>query len=157
MGQEIERKFLVRTDDWKSQVCRATRITQGYLAAGTGTTARIRIAGSKGFITIKGKTPSGSIARLEFEYEIPLGDAEAMLQNVCEPPVLDKTRHEVELDGHVWEIDVFEGANAGLVIAEIELRKIDETFTKPAWVGAEVTGDPRYYNVSLVHKPFTAW
>ncbi len=155
MAQEIERKFLVTSEAWRRDVKSATRLAQGYLVAGKGATARIRVAGSKAFLTIKGETRG--VSRLEFEYEIPVVDAEEILAQICEQPILAKTRHLVEHGGHTWEVDEFHGDNAGLVVAEIELGAEAEVFARPAWLGAEVSSDGRYFNVNLVRKPFRTW
>ncbi|SMC21117.1 adenylate cyclase [Andreprevotia lacus DSM 23236] len=153
MATEIERKFLLASDDWRSLAHKATRIAQGYLNTDPARTVRVRIKGSQGFLTIKGKNEG--IARAEFEYEVPLADAEAMLA-LC-PNVLDKTRHLVEFGGFLWEIDEFHGDNAGLIVAEIELPAVDTTFAKPEWLGNEVSGDARYYNSALSNHPYTQW
>ncbi|GAB7127948.1 CYTH domain-containing protein [Silvimonas sp. JCM 19000] len=153
MGQEIERKFLLQADDWRQEVSRSQQIAQGYLNADPARTVRARIKGDAAFITIKGKNEG--IARAEFEYAIPLEDARDLLK-LC-PNVLDKTRHEVHRDGFVWEIDEFHGDNAGLIVAEIELPAVDTPFAKPDWLGAEVSGDPRYYNSALSTLPYCRW
>jgi adenylate cyclase len=154
MGVEIERKYLVAGDSWRSQVVSATRIVQGYLARGD-VTVRARIRGERAYLTIKGR--SQGIARSEFEYEIPVPDAEAMLTELAEGPVVEKTRHLIDVGGHTWELDVFAGANEGLVMAEIELADADEQFDLPQWAGEEVSDDPRYYNVNLAREPFSQW
>ncbi|MFG1299189.1 CYTH domain-containing protein [Xanthobacter sp. V3C-3] len=150
MPVEIERKFLVTSADWRLGA-RACRIRQGYLSLGEGATVRIRIAGAEAFITVKGKTEG--IARPEFEYAIPLGDAEAMLENLCARPFIEKTRYSLEHAGKLWTVDVFEGQNNGLVMAEVELEGPHEPIDLPGWVGDEVTDDPRYRNSSLVNAP----
>lgn len=155
MATEIERKFLINNDDWRKSVRRHTRIVQGYLANTENGSIRVRIAGEKAFINIKSMTVG--IYRSEFEYPIPLEDAEYMLENLCLQPVIEKTRYFVEQGRHLWEIDVFAGENSGLVVAEIELSSTDEEFDKPDWVGVEVSEDPRYYNVRLVAEPFSQW
>ena len=154
MGVEIERKYLVAGDSWRSQVVSATRIVQGYLARGE-VTVRARIRGDRAYLTIKGR--SQGIARSEFEYEIPVPDAEAMLTELAEGPVVEKTRHLIDVGGHTWELDVFAGANEGLVMAEIELSDADEQFDLPQWAVEEVSDDPRYYNVNLAREPFSQW
>lgn len=144
MGREIERKFLVAGDGWRTTS--GVRFTQGYLSRIPERTVRVRIAGPRAFLTIKGKTDGAT--RAEFEYEIPVADAEALLA-LCEPGRIDKTRHTLDHDGHTWEIDEFHGAHQGLLLAEIELDHEDEPFTRPPWLGAEVTHNPRYYNATL--------
>lgn len=144
MGIEIERKFLVRGSAWKTSD--GVYVRQGYLNRDTERTVRVRIAGDKAFLTIKGITRNRK--RSEFEYEIPVPDAEELL-NLCEGPVIEKVRHTVIRTDATWEVDEFHGANTGLVIAEIELQSEDERFEKPPWLGEEVTDNPRYYNVNL--------
>lgn len=155
MAIEIERKFLVRDDTWRAQVESASRIAQGYLVAEPGITVRVRRRGDQGFLTIKGAAEG--IGRSEFEYQIPLADAQALLRDLCVRPPLEKVRHLIPFAGHLWELDVFAGANAGLVMAEIELTAEDEPFDLPDWAGDEVTGDPRYFNAYLAHHPFSTW
>ena len=150
MPLEIERKFLVTSAGWRAGA-RACRIRQGYLALNEGATVRIRIAGPQAFITVKGKTEG--IVRPEFEYPIPVGDAEAMLENLCARPFIEKTRYSLEHAGKLWTVDVFEGQNNGLVMAEVELDALHETIDLPDWVGEEVTDDPRYRNSALVNAP----
>ncbi|MEP9352899.1 CYTH domain-containing protein [Xanthobacter sp. KR7-65] len=150
MPVEIERKFLVTSDGWRSGA-RATSIRQGYLSNGSGATVRIRVAQGDAFITVKGRTEG--IARAEFEYAIPLSDAEAMLDTLCARPLIEKTRYAVEHRGRLWTVDVFEGENDGLVVAEVELSGADEVIELPEWAGEEVTDDPRYRNSALVHAP----
>ncbi len=144
MGTEIERKFLVTGEGWRT--ASGVRYTQGYLCRAPERTVRVRIAGEHGFLTIKGK--SSGAARAEFEYEIPLADARDLI-GLCEAGIIDKIRHTVEHEGHTWEVDEFLGDHQGLIIAEIELDAEDEPFTRPPWLGPEVTGDPRYYNANL--------
>ena len=157
MAQEIERKFLV-IGDYKPEVFRSYRIAQGYLSSSPGRTVRVRVRDSQGFLTIKGPSFDGGLSRFEWEKEIPADEAEDLLA-LAEPVVIDKIRHLVRnTDGvHTWEVDEFHGANAGLVIAEIELGDPDEPFDRPAWLGPEVTGDRRYYNSSLSRSPYTTW
>ncbi len=155
MATEIERKFLVKNDAWRAQVESASRISQGYLVADPQVTVRVRLRGDQAFLTIKGKAKG--ISRSEFEYPIPVADAQVMLQGLTTGPPVEKVRHLIPVGGHVWELDVFAGANAGLVMAEIELDAEDEAFELPDWAGDEVTGDPRYYNAYLVRHPFTSW
>ncbi len=154
MGEEIERKFLVAGDGWRDGA-EATRYRQGFLATEPERTVRVRLAGPRGSITIKGKTVSAR--REEFEYEIPASDAQRMLDTLCKKPLIEKVRHTLPVGRHVWEIDVFEGENAGLVVAEIELESEDEAFDKPDWLAEEVTDDPRYFNSNLVARPYRAW
>jgi adenylate cyclase len=154
VGQEIERKFLVQGDGWL-EGAKATRLRQGFLSTDPERTVRVRTAGSRAWLTIKGKTVGAR--RVEYEYEIPLSDAEQMLDSLCERPLIEKTRYEVPVRGHTWEIDVFEGDNAGLIIAEIELQDEAETFEVPSWVGEEVTDDARYFNSNLVREPYATW
>jgi CYTH domain-containing protein len=149
MGTEIERKFLVTSGSWRAGAGPGIRLRQGYLHAGTPV-VRIRQAGELAFLTIKGP---GLLARAEYEYPIPPEDAEAMLASLCPPPIIDKTRHRLALDGLTWEIDEFAGHLAGLVLAEIELASPDEPFARPAWLGPEVTEDPRYQNAALSRAP----
>lgn len=155
MPAEIERKFLVKNDDWRNHVSREARIVQGYLANTDRGSIRVRLAGEKAYLNIKSMTLG--VSRTEFEYPVPLDDADYMLKNLCIQPVIEKTRYYIEQDPHLWEIDVFAGENAGLVVAEIELNDVNETFHQPDWLGREVSDDPRYYNVRLVENPFSQW
>lgn len=157
MAQEIERKFLVR-GDFKAEAFGAGRIKQGYLSRIPERTVRVRIRGERGFITVKGGTNASGAARFEWEKEIPVDDAEALLR-LAEPGMIDKTRYLIRnTDGrHVWEVDEFHGDNDGLVVAEIELGDEDEPFDRPDWLGEEVTGDPRYYNSMLARNPYKNW
>ena len=150
MGTEIERKFLVPGDAWKVAAAAGVRIRQGYLSSDKDRTVRVRIAGDQAWLTVKGLTQGSS--RPEFEYPVPLPDGEAMLE-MCERPLLEKTRHRVAHGGLEWEVDVFEGDNAGLVLAEVELERADQPVSLPPWAGLEVTDDPRYYNVHLAKHP----
>lgn len=151
MFLEIERKFLV--SGFSTEGLRCKKMKQAYLAK-EGCTLRVRIANDKAFLTIKGKTEGFS--RAEFEYEIPMEDANAMMELAIYPPVI-KTRYYAEVDGKTWEVDVFEGENEGLVMAEIELSSENEEFTKPEWAVEEVTGDKRYYNAYLARNPYKSW
>lgn len=153
MALEIERKFLLRDDSWRDG-SPGTRMAQGYLSKEPGRSVRIRLAGESAWITIK--SAARGISRDEFEYSIPPDDASALLA-LCHPVIIEKTRHLVEFDGKTWEIDVFHGANEGLIVAEIELDHADEMPTLPPWIGAEVTGDRRYFNSSLSTLPFNQW
>lgn len=152
MAEEIERKFLVTGTAWKAGG--GERFRQGYLSSVPERTVRVRVAGEQGFLTIKGV--NRGLARAEFEYPIPLADAEALLV-LCETPLIEKTRYRIQHGAHLWEVDEFHGVNAGLVVAEVELRSADEEPERPDWVGAEVSDDPRYFNASLVKCPFTTW
>ncbi|CAM3652680.1 hypothetical protein FSS13T_24630 [Flavobacterium saliperosum S13] len=154
--QEIERKFLVLSDDFKSRAATKNRIVQGYLNSHPERTVRVRIKGEKGFLTIKGKGNESGTTRLEWEKEIALTDAEQLLP-LCEKGIIDKIRYEVPVGKHTYEIDVFSGDNEGLIIAEIELSSEDEAFEKPIWVGNEVTGEENYYNAYLSNRPFNTW
>ena len=155
MAVEIERKFLVVGDQWRSAVTSSTRIVQGYLASTPDVTVRVRVRGDRGYLTIKGRT--SGISRSEFEFAIPADDAEAMLGELATGPVVEKTRHLIDVDGHIWELDVFAGANEGLVMAEVELQSVGESFRRPDWAGDEVSDDPRYYNVNLAKHPYSRW
>lgn len=154
MGIEIERKFLVANDSWRAQAQQATRFCQGYLSRDPVRTVRVRIAGDEALLTIKGATTGAT--RAEFEYPVPVDDARQLL-GLCDGPVVEKVRHLCEVDGMTWEVDEFLGANAGLVVAEIELASESQPFSRPAWLGAEVTGDGRYVNANLAVRPFTTW
>lgn len=155
MAIEIERKFLVRDDSWKQQAGAGSEIRQGYLSSDPACSVRVRLAGDRAWLNIKRAT--GEISRLEFEYPIPIEDAKQILHDLCGGNSLDKTRYLVVHEGHTWEVDVFHGANAGLVVAEIELASEDEAFTRPDWLGEEVSHDPRYLNMNLVQQPFSQW
>jgi adenylate cyclase len=154
MGLEIERKFLVKNDNWKSVADSGTKVKQGYLNSEMERTVRVRTASEKGILTIKGKNQN--LTRAEFEYEIPIDDADALM-NLCEKPIIEKTRHLVKMDTNTWEIDVFEGKNKGLVVAEIELQSEDQVVQYPDWLGQEVSTDARYFNSSLIKNPFENW
>src|SRR6266700_8433517 len=147
MGTEIERKFLVKGDSWRGQDS-GKRYRQGYLSTVKERTVRVRTTGYKGFITIKGMSVGAT--RSEYEYEIPLADANEMLDRLCERPLIEKTRYRVSHEGLVWEIDEFEGDNRGLIIAEIELKDETQSATLPGLIGQEVTGEPGYSNANLV-------
>jgi adenylate cyclase len=156
MAQEIERKFLVKSDAYKSQASKETRITQGYLSSVPERTVRVRVKGSKGYITIKGKGNASGASRYEWEKEIPVEEVIELLQ-ICEPGVIDKTRYEVKNGAFKFEVDEFYGENQGLVVAEIELNSEDDSFEKPEWLGEEVTGDVKYYNSMLMKNPYCKW
>ncbi len=153
---EIERKFLVNSNDFKTEAFTQNRIAQGYLSSVPGRTVRVRIKGNKGFLTIKGASNESGLSRFEWEKEIPLDEATALLK-LCEEGIIDKTRFEVNKGNHVFEIDEFYGENQGLIIAEIELNSEAEVFLKPTWLGKEVTNDPRYYNSYLSKNPYKKW
>ena len=155
MALEIERKFLV-TGDFRNEASESVHIVQGYISARPDHTVRIRIKGDRGYITIKGRTDSSGLARYEWEKEIPLSEAGELLL-LCEPGVIDKTRHLIKTGKHLFEVDEFHGDNEGLIVAEIELCSEDEPFIKPSWLGKEVTSESKYYNSSLSRKPFKNW
>lgn len=155
MGIEIERKFLVANDSWQAGAGQGTHYAQGYLSTDKARTVRVRIAGMRGFITVKG-APQGP-SRSEFEYEIPFEDARQLLDELCLKPLIEKIRYRVHHAGLTWEVDVFEAENRGLTIAEVELDTPDQAVSIPSWVGTEVTGDARYTNAQLVHRPFSRW
>ncbi|HFQ61048.1 MAG TPA: CYTH domain-containing protein [Epsilonproteobacteria bacterium] len=154
MGIEIERKFLIDTDKLP-HLSNGYTIKQGYIQTVDHTTVRVRIRNQDSFLTIKGKSEGAS--RLEFEYPIPLQDANDMLDALCQSSLIEKTRYLVEHGGHTWEVDIFEGSNKGLVVAEVELESEEEAFTLPSWVTKEVTYDIRYFNSNLVENPYTNW
>ena len=153
MPREIERKFLV-TGDFKQEACDSFRLVQGYISTDPDRTVRVRIKGEEGFLTIKGRSSLDGLSRYEWEKEIPVSEA-LELMNLCVSGVIDKTRYLVPYGGHTYEVDVFHGANEGLVLAEIELSDELEAFEKPFWLGEEVTGDVRYYNSMLSLHPFS--
>lgn len=155
MGQEIERKFLVR-GEYKSQAYASSRIVQGYICSARGRTVRVRIRDTKGYLTIKGASDAAGMSRYEWEREIPLAEAEELMK-LCEPGVIDKMRYLVRSGRHVFEVDEFYGDNQGLVVAEVELTSETEPFEKPAFIGREVTGDVRYYNSQLMKHPYAEW
>lgn len=152
MGVEIERKFRVR-EDFRPQGA-GTEIAQGYLCADPARTVRVRIAGTRGYLTVKGVTHGAR--RAEFEYEIPIADARELLA-LCPRPIVEKTRYRVPFAGHVFEVDVFHGASAGLVVAEVELADAAEEVAPPPWATVEVTGEKRYYNAVLISHPYELW
>jgi len=153
---EIERKFLVKSDNFKAVAFAKNQIAQGYLNSHPERTVRIRIKGESGFLTIKGKGNESGVSRLEWETEIPLTEAKSLIK-LCENGIIDKIRYEVKAGNHIFEVDEFFGDNEGLVVAEIELQSEDETFEKPEWLGQEVTNDERYYNAFLSNHPYTTW
>lgn len=156
MAQEIERKFLVKSDAFKAEAATKTRITQGYLSSIPERTVRVRVKGDKGFLTIKGIGNGSGASRYEWEKEIPVADVNQLLK-ICEPGVIDKTRFNVKIGEHTFEVDEFYGDNEGLVVAEVELAAEDENFKKPNWLGEEVTGQVKYYNSMLMKDPFKNW
>lgn len=153
MSVEIERKYLVKNEDWKGDVYKSSDCRQGYMVSDSSKTVRVRIMGDQGYLTVKGAT--SGISRMEFEYEIDLSDAQYMLM-LCDE-VVEKTRHFINHRGMIWELDEFRGMNAGLVMAEIELDSETQTFDLPDWAGEEVSGDPRYFNGYLSKTPFKEW
>ena len=153
---EIERKFLVTSEAFKEEAFNQNRIAQGYLSSVPDRTVRVRIKGNKGFLTIKGNSSESGLSRFEWEKEIPVEEAKELLK-LCEKGVIDKTRFEVKMGKHIFEIDEFYGENEGLIMAEIELNSETETFKKPNWLGEEVTNDNRYYNSYLSKNPFKSW
>ncbi|MGD8989994.1 MAG: CYTH domain-containing protein [Desulfobacterales bacterium] len=152
MATEIERKFRVKEGSWRRS--KGTHYRQGYLNSTKERVVRVRTINDKGYLTIKGLTVGAS--RLEFEYEIPRQDADLLL-DICEKPLIEKTRFKVEADGVIWEIDEFFGQNQGLIVAEVELESEDQDFPWPDWVLEDVTGDPRYFNSNLIKKPYKMW
>lgn len=155
MGIEIERKFLIADDSWREQAGEGERYRQGYLFTGQHCSVRLRAAGDRAWLNVKGATVGA--ARPEFEYDVPHADAIAMLDDLCDPGQIDKTRYRVPVGRHCFEVDVFHGANEGLVVAEVELAAPDEAFERPSWLGAEVTDDTRYYNARLAREPWSEW
>ncbi len=158
MAQEIERKFLVNGNHYKAEAYQSTRITQGYLCSVPERTVRVRVRADKGYITVKGAGDEGGVKRFEWEMEIPVADARALLK-LAEPGVIDKCRYLVRAaDGvHIWEVDEFYADNEGLTMAEVELDDENEPFSKPEWIEKEVTGDLRYYNSALSKNPYKNW
>jgi adenylate cyclase len=153
MAKEIERKFLVTDDTWR-QLAEGSLYRQGYIAS-QGATVRVRIAGNQSYLTIKG--PTVNYSRSEFEYPIPLADAQEILDTLCVRPLIEKTRYKINLNGLVWEVDEFAGTNQGLILAEVELTDESQQIELPNWIGEEVSGDPKYYNSYLVKHPFSEW
>ena len=156
MAIEIERKFIVTNDSYKALAFKSDRIAQGYLCREGGNSARVRVRGDKGFITIKGPSLDGGLSRFEWEKEIPVDEALELLK-LCHDGIIDKIRHLVKCGEHIFEVDEFFGDNKGLVIAEVELGGTDEQFEKPDFIGQEVTGDKRYYNSRLTRFPYKSW
>lgn len=154
MGVEIERKFLLRSEEYK-KLGEGKKFIQGYLSSNKERVVRVRVKNDKGYLTIKG--PNSGSSRMEFEYEIPCEEAQYMLRNLCEKSIIEKIRYNVEYEGHIWEVDCFLGENEGLEIAEIELSSEEETFSIPEWIGEEVTEDKRYYNSYIAKNPYKLW
>ncbi|MBT8374143.1 MAG: CYTH domain-containing protein [Deltaproteobacteria bacterium] len=154
MGIEIERKFLLLNDTWRS-LAKGTKYRQGYLNSTKERTVRVRTIDDSGYLTIKG--PSKGATRVEYEYDIPEKDATAMLDDLCERPIIEKNRYKIDFAGLIWEVDEFFGENRGLVVAEVELESEGQRFEKPDWIGDEVTGDPKYFNSNLVINPYIKW
>ncbi|MBT2970668.1 MAG: adenylate cyclase [gamma proteobacterium symbiont of Ctena orbiculata] len=155
MALEIERKYLVINDKWRDNVIKESAMRQGYLASQPNATVRVRVSGSEARLTIKGR--SKGISRSEYEYSIPLQEAQELLDNHIAGALIEKVRYQVRCGNHIWDLDVFDGANRGLVIAEVELSSEDEGFLMPEWAGEEVSSDSRYYNASLVSHPYCDW
>lgn len=155
MGKEIERKFLIKSGGWRQHASEGICYRQGYLANNDKCSIRVRMGGNQAFLNLKSATLT--VTRTEFDYAIPLKDAEVLLEHFCPRPHIEKIRYTVQFAGYTWEIDVFEGENKGLIIAEIELRDVNESFERPDWLGEEVSDDPRYYNVCLAKHPFKDW
>ena len=154
--QEIERKFLVTSEAFKNEAFKRARIVQGFLNSNPNRIVRIRIHGEHGFITVKGKPNETGISRFEWERQISLAEAEELM-HLCESGIIEKTRFEVQNGEHIYEVDEFLGENEGLIVAEIELSSEDESFSKPVWLGKEVTGEVKYYNSNLSKNPFKNW
>lgn len=154
MAVEIERKFLLKNDDWRHAVIRSEVMEQAYLG-GTHCSVRVRISGDQAWLNIKRRVLG--MARSEYEYPVPVADARAMIEELADGPVIAKTRHHVQVHGRHWEIDEFHGENAPLVVAEIELTHSDEHVDPPLWLGQEVTDQRRYYNSELAQKPYSRW
>ena len=155
MAKEIERKFLVKRDLWRADPGQGTTFRQGYLSDDPERVVRVRVAGTTGTLTIKGLTVG--VERQEYEYGIPVQDANVLLDTLCMRPLIEKTRHRVRHEGRMWEVDVFAGDNAGLIVAEVELPSADAPLSLPEWVGAEVSHDPRFFNSNLARHPYRSW
>ena len=155
MALEIERKFLLKDESWRHSVERSIRMVQGYLCEGEGHSVRVRIEDESAFLNLKAS--ADGIHRHEFEYEVPTEEAREMLDKLALYPVIEKVRHILFFDGYEWEIDVYSGANQGLVVAEVELAHADKAFALPSWAGEEVSHDMRYYNTSLAARPYSTW
>lgn len=155
MATEIERKFLLKNDNWREQVVKHIEFKQGYIVGSEKASVRVRIEGDKANINIKGATLG--IVRPEYEYAIPIEDAKELLANLCQKPFIDKVRHYIYIGKHEWEIDEFKGDNQGLQVAEIELASVNEEFEQPLWLGKEVSSEKKYYNSLLVKNPYKNW
>jgi len=154
MATEIERKFLVKGDEWRS-LARGVVYRQGYINTENGCTVRVRLVGTQGYLTLK--SPTVGISRTEYEYNIPGEDAREMLETLCDRPQIEKTRYKIPRDGVIWEVDEFAGENQGLIMAEVELTDENQTVELPDWIGKEVSGDRRYFNSYLAQHPFSRW
>ncbi|HBB33313.1 MAG TPA: adenylate cyclase [Cyanobacteria bacterium UBA8803] len=154
MATEIERKFLVKGDEWRT-LGKGTIYHQGYIATQNNTTVRVRLVGEQCYLTIKGLRVG--VSRAEYEYPIPAEDAREMLDNLCDRPLIEKTRYKIELHGLIWEVDEFAGENQGLIVAEVELTDENQIIELPDWIGKEVSDDSRYFNANLVKYPFSKW
>lgn len=154
MGKEIERKFLVKGNSWRA-LAPGTEYRQGYLNSAKERVVRVRTIDDKGYLTIKGITLGAT--RVEYEYEIPVAEAEAMLDELCEKPLIEKNRYKIDYEKLIWEVDEFFGENQGLIVAEVELESEDQDYEKPGWIGDEVTGDPKYFNSNLIINPYLKW
>lgn len=153
---EIERKFLVKSSTFKTEAFKNTKIVQGFLSTNKKRTVRVRLKGEQGFLTIKGASSKNGLSRFEWEKEISKTEAEDLLK-LCKKGIIDKIRYEIKVENHIFEVDEFFGENEGLIVAEVELQAEEEAFTKPDWLGEEVTGNIKYYNSQLSSKPFTTW
>ena len=154
MAREIERKFLVRDKRYR-QLAEPISCRQGYLSTAKERIVRVRVEGDKAYLTVKGAT--SGIMRTEYEYEIPPSEAEEMLERLCEKPIIEKDRYEIEYDGMIWQVDEFHGPNEGLVVAEVQLDRQDQKITLPDWIGEEVSHEPKYFNSNLVQNPYSNW
>lgn len=155
MAIEIEHKFLLANDNWREHISRSVRYRQGYLSSQPTSSIRVRTSNDRAWLNIK--TATIGTHRHEYEYEIPPADANEILDSLCKKPLIEKVRYFVTDNGNLWEIDEFEGENQGLIVAEIELDETGQTFSKPPWIGLEVTGDLRYYNNNLAIHPYSEW
>jgi len=154
MATEIERKYLVKSTDWKA-LAKGTVYRQGYLSTVKERTVRVRTIDDNGYLTVKGITVGAT--RVEYEYEIPAADANSMLDDLCERPIIEKKRYVIDYEGLTWEVDEFNGENQGLIVAEVELTDENQAIALPGWIGEEVTGDPRYFNSNLIKHPYSKW
>jgi len=154
MATEIERKYLVKNTDWKA-LAKGTVYRQGYLSTVKERTVRVRTIDDNGYLTVKGITVGAT--RVEYEYEIPAAEANSMLDDLCERPIIEKKRYVIDYEGLTWEVDEFNGENEGLIVAEVELSDENQTIALPDWIGEEVTGDPRYFNSNLIKHPYSKW